>query len=65
MGQVLDDDAMALALEEAQRKSKAGERMRPKIAEEDYIQPFAGTFVNGCDMEWLSLVCLFMIEHHK
>lgn len=41
MGQVMDDDVMAKALEEAQRKSKAGELMRSKIEEEDYVQPFA------------------------
>lgn len=42
MGQVLDDDAMAKALEEAQRKSKEGNPLRSKIAEEEYIMPFAG-----------------------
>lgn len=41
MGQVMDDDVMAKALEEAQSKAKAGESLRPKIEEEDYIQPFA------------------------
>lgn len=41
MGQVMDDDVMAQALEEAQRKAKSGESLRPKIEEEDYIQPFA------------------------
>jgi hypothetical protein len=40
--QVLDDDAMARALEEAQRKKKAGERLTPKLEEEDYVMPFAG-----------------------
>jgi len=43
MGQILDDDAMAQALAEAQRKSKEGAPMRSKIAEEEYVQPFAGT----------------------
>ena len=42
MGQVLDDDAMAEALARAQRKAKLGEPLRPKIAEEDYVPPFAG-----------------------
>ena len=43
MGQILDDNAMAQALAEAQRKSKEGAPLRSKIAEEDYVQPFAGT----------------------
>ena len=42
MGQVLDDDMMAQALAEAQKKAKEGVPLRPKIAEEDYVQPFAG-----------------------
>lgn len=46
MGQVIDDDVMAQALEEAQRKANKGESMRPKIAEEEYVQPFAGKVVN-------------------
>lgn len=44
MGQVLNDDEMARALEEAQKKEKAGKRLRPKLEEEDYVQPFAGRF---------------------
>lgn len=44
MGQILDDDAMAKALEEANRKAKEGKPLRKKIAEEDYIMPFAGRF---------------------
>lgn len=49
MGQVIDDDTMAKALEQAQQKSKAGERLRPKIEEEDYVMPFAGTCTgNDC-----------------
>ena len=45
MGQVMDDDLMAEALAAAQRKAKEGTPLRPKIEEEDYVQPFAGTFV--------------------
>jgi hypothetical protein len=45
MGQVLDDGAMAKALEEANRKVKQGMSLRKKIAEEDYIMPFAGKFI--------------------
>ena len=41
MGQVLDDDEMARALERAMEKKKKGESLRPKLAEEDYVQPFA------------------------
>ena len=42
MGQVIDDDEMARALEDAQRKAKEGTSLRPKIEEEDYVMPFAG-----------------------
>ena len=42
MGQVLDDDNMAKALENAQRKASEGKSLRPKIEEEDYVPPFAG-----------------------
>ena len=42
MGQVMDDDAMGEALAAAQRKTREGESLRAKIAEEDYVQPFAG-----------------------
>mmetsp|Transcript_17470 Transcript_17470/g.24281 ORF Transcript_17470/g.24281 Transcript_17470/m.24281 type:complete len:390 (+) Transcript_17470:92-1261(+) len=41
MGQVLDDDEMGRALERAKKKAQAGERMRPKLEEEDYVMPFA------------------------
>ncbi|CAB9496411.1 expressed unknown protein [Seminavis robusta] len=41
MGQVMDDDLMAEALANAQAKAQKGESLRPKIAEEDYVQPFA------------------------
>jgi hypothetical protein len=42
MGHVLDDNTMADALTRAQQKAKLGEPLRAKIAEEDYIPPFAG-----------------------
>mmetsp|Transcript_62321 Transcript_62321/g.184411 ORF Transcript_62321/g.184411 Transcript_62321/m.184411 type:complete len:112 (-) Transcript_62321:1121-1456(-) len=42
MGQVVDDDEMGRRLAEVQEKAKKGERLRPKIAEEDYVQPYAG-----------------------
>jgi len=41
MGQVLDDDEMARALQNAMEKQKKGESLRPKLAEENYVQPFA------------------------
>jgi hypothetical protein len=41
MGQVLDDDEMARALQNAIEKQKKGESLRPKLSEEDYVQPFA------------------------
>jgi hypothetical protein len=43
MGQVLDDDEMARALEEANRKKQKGEPLRPKLEEESFVKPFAGT----------------------
>lgn len=46
MGQVLDDEAMARALEEANRKKKQGESLRPKLVEETYVMPFAGTIIS-------------------
>lgn len=42
VGSLYDDDAMAKALEEANRKAKEGAPLRKKIAEEEYIMPFAG-----------------------
>jgi len=42
MGQVLDDDEMAKALEEANRKKQKGESLRPKLEEETFVKPFAG-----------------------
>lgn len=42
LGQMLDDDTMARALEEAQRKAKEGKRLRPQLVEEGYVMPFAG-----------------------
>ena len=41
MGQVLDDDEMGRRLAEVQERSKKGERLRPRLEEEDYVQPFA------------------------
>ena len=42
MAQVLDDNEMARALEEANRKRRKGESMRPKLEEESFVKPFAG-----------------------
>lgn len=42
MMQVADDEEMGRQLAEAQRKRKTGEALRPKLVEEDYVQPFAG-----------------------
>lgn len=42
LGQLLDDDAMARALDAAQRRAKEGQRLRPKLVEEEYEMPFAG-----------------------
>jgi len=61
MGALMDDDAMARALAEAQKKTKEGKPLRSKIFEEDYIQPFAGT----CCIVYLCYYCydgLFIIE---
>lgn len=43
MGQVLDDSTMGEALERANKKAKQGKELRPKLMEENYVQPFAGT----------------------
>jgi len=37
----MDDDSIAAALEEAQRKAKEGQRLRPRLIEEDYVMPFS------------------------
>ena len=37
----MDDDSIAAALEKAQQKTKEGQRLRPKLMEEDYVMPFA------------------------
>jgi hypothetical protein len=42
MGQVLDDAAMAEALERANRKTKEGQELRPKLMEEQFERPFSG-----------------------
>lgn len=41
MSTLLDDDEMGRALDEAQRKTREGKRLGKKIAEEDYVMPFA------------------------
>ena len=41
MGQVLDDDEMGRALQQAYEKQQKGLSLRPKLAEEEYVQPFA------------------------
>jgi hypothetical protein len=43
MGQVLDDDLMAEALANANKKAKEGKEMRQKLMEEEYVRPFSGT----------------------
>jgi hypothetical protein len=45
MGQVLDDDVMAQALQQAQERRKMGQSLRPKLQEEDYEKPFAGRYL--------------------
>ena len=47
MGQVLDDDVMAEALQQAQERRKKGEDLRPKLLEEEFERPFAGTFTGS------------------
>jgi hypothetical protein len=42
MGQVLDDNTMAEALERAAKKRKEGVSLRTKLMEEEYELPFAG-----------------------
>lgn len=41
VGLLGDDDAIAAALEEAQRKAKEGESLRPRLLEEEFERPFA------------------------
>lgn len=43
LGQVLDDDTMGKALEEFNRKKRQGLELRPKLEEEKFVKPFAGT----------------------
>ena len=52
MTQVLDDNSMAEALEAARLKKERGERLRPKLVEEDYEQPFAGTLELNLHRWW-------------
>eukprot|EP00980_Cylindrotheca_fusiformis_P013580 scaffold3479_cov106-Cylindrotheca_fusiformis.AAC.1 len=42
MGQLLDDDLMAEALERARKREKEGRELRPKLMEEEFEKPFAG-----------------------
>lgn len=42
VSQVLDDEAMGKALEEAAKKSKEGKSLRKRLVEEDYELPYAG-----------------------
>ena len=42
VSQVLDDEAMGKALEEAVKKSKEGKSLRKRLVEEDYELPYAG-----------------------
>lgn len=46
MGQVLDDSAMAEALQRANQKAKEGKQLRPKLMEEEYERPFSGKQAN-------------------
>ena len=50
MGQVLDDNIMGEALALANKKAKQGDEMRPKLMEETYVQPFAGTLRYSIDI---------------
>ena len=42
VSQVLDDEAMGKALEEAAKKAKEGKSLRKRLVEEDYELPYAG-----------------------
>lgn len=42
VSQVLDDEAMGKALEEAAKKVKEGKSLRKRLVEEDYVLPYAG-----------------------
>ena len=41
LGQIMDDDTMAIALAQANEKAKRGQRLRPKLMEEEYEIPYA------------------------
>lgn len=45
MGQIIDDNVMGEALARANKKAKEGKELRPKLMEEVYEQPFAGTSI--------------------
>jgi len=40
LGLLQNDEVQALALQEAQRKIREGELLRPRLQEEEYVQPF-------------------------
>ncbi len=42
--QIIDDDEMGRQLAATMEKKKLGKSLRPKIAEEEYVMPFAGTY---------------------
>ncbi len=44
--QIIDDDEMGKRLAEVQEKTKKGESVKAKLVEEDYVMPFAGTFLS-------------------
>ena len=47
MTQLLDDDAMGQALQEAAEKVKRGESLRKRLVEEDYVMPYADNTNKG------------------
>jgi len=47
MSAAMDDEAMGKALEEANRKLKAGESLRKRLVEEDYVIPYADNTNKG------------------
>ena len=48
MSQVVDDDAMGRALDEAARKVREGESLRKRLVEEDYVIPYSGKLCIIC-----------------
>ena len=47
MTQVMDDDVMGKALQEATEKVKRGESLRKRLVEEDYVMPYADNTNKG------------------